>query len=262
MSDERNRLLRPTTRHFASKHDQLGSVPWLDQLRAGWFLPASGCHQSGPSASAAPLCGDPSQCSTDTSVVSTASWALQKESVHNDFQATTIIHGHHDVQVAHKEVGGDSPSCLTADARGCALNCEPTPSEDPRLRARCTMMPKMSERRPHLHEREERGHGRRKRRRSNTRNNCDSILVRKLDGTADKLMPATGPLCDRNKARSRSEDCGIKFRSRCHSTLAAASCCHRVRWPPGSKSSTFLKVWSRAPREVCPNLGCRNHPAQ
>ena len=55
--------------------------------------------------------------------------------------------GHHSRELGcqgrHEDVCGDSPPCLTTDARRRALDCESTPSQNPRLSARCTMMAKI-----------------------------------------------------------------------------------------------------------------------
>ena len=58
--------------------------------------------------------------------------------------------------------------------------------------------------------------------------------VKTFDGATDNVMPARGPLWDRNWL-FRS---GGKRPSRyCFSTLDAASCCHPCLSPPGSNSS-------------------------
>ena len=64
--------------------------------------------------------------------------------------------------------------------------------------------PKESRRRPHRQMREAGGNGRRRRLNNNTLKSWDSILQRGLDGTAAKLIPAAGPLCDLNNARACS----------------------------------------------------------
>ena len=55
--------------------------------------------------------------------------------VHDNFQATRVVNGNWKVQVAHKQVCGDSPRCLTADAGRSGLHCQSPSSRYPCLRA-------------------------------------------------------------------------------------------------------------------------------
>ena len=81
-------------------------------------------------------------------------------------------------------------------------------------RTRWTMVAKAIRRDGRIHTNAKR-RGCLKRRRNDTRKNNGDILVIKFDGTTDKLRLVAGPLCERRRAGSRSENCGIKFRSRC-----------------------------------------------
>ena len=156
---------------------------------------------------------------------------------------------------------GLAPTNCSSQTRAAALStANPRLTKTPTCAHEARWWPKESRRRPHRHMREAGGNGRRRRPNSNTLKSWDSILLRGLDGTAAKLIPAAGPLCDLNNARACSPILCIKSCSRnanAHSVRAAASCCHPVLWPAGSKSSMFLRG-GRTPAAKSAQLGVSN----
>ena len=134
VSDEGHCLLRPTPRDIACQHHQPGSATWPDQLWVRAHFPPPCSDQNSPVHISSPSV--PSQCNDDTTVVSTASCAPPKkhrEAVHHNLQTEAIIHGNWEVEVAHEHVCGDSPSCLSTDARRSTLHGESPSSQTPPL---------------------------------------------------------------------------------------------------------------------------------
>ena len=202
--------------------------------------------KTAPSTSAAPQCGDPSVCNDDTTVVSTANCAPPntREAVHHNLQTAAIIHGNWEVEVAHKHVCGDSPSCLSTDARRSTLHGESPSSQNPPLERKMHDDGQSCQGDGHI------GTNAKQEAKGDVIDGAttpETAGIRSwsvgLEGTADKLISAAGPLCARKKARALSMRTGLRTRSRCcHSIRAAASCCQPVRSEAGSTSSAFLRL--------------------
>ena len=128
-------------------------------------------------------------------------------------QSPTGVH-HWEVQIGNPHIGGHLDNISTANPR---LPRTPAVAHDARW------WPWESRRRPHLHLRELKGNGRRKRPSSNTLNAWESIRKRGCAGIAEKLVPAIGPLCERRNAPF-SPGCGLVLPT---STLTG----HARIWP-------------------------------
>ena len=134
--------------------------------------------------------------------------------------------------------------CASRQMRAAALDCESTPSQNPRLSARCMMMAKIVKETATLAQARSKGQWE-TRRSSNTRNRW----ARRLRTNSSPLL---GQLCARKNARSLSARTGMRWCSRCcHSNCDAASCCHPVQNHPGSTSSMFVGR-GRNPHQINP----------
>ena len=186
-----------------------------------------------PSVSAAPVCGDPSQCKFHTSVVSNANCdpPCVRQPIRDHFQSA-IVCGFWDRQIPipDQNVGGHSGASLTAHS-----SAKPRRPKAPVLVHDARWWPNESIGRPHPHMYRESGNGRRRRRSKMVLKRCGGIFVINVVGDTVNANPAPEPPWDRRIARSpdpmrsKRTSC-LKWRS----TLDAAPCCHRPRAMPPS----------------------------